>query len=45
MAYQLSARRQWPTVRIGERAVRVPRQALLDWIQRQIDAGGTDWVG
>ncbi len=35
-AYELVATGEWPSVRIG-RAVRVPRDGLIDWVERQRD--------
>lgn len=40
MAYQLVHRRDFPAVRIG-RAIRVPREALLKWLEAQTGAGQT----
>lgn len=39
-AYELMRSGAWPTVRVGKRSVRVPRAALLDWIQREVERGG-----
>lgn len=36
-AYELCARGEWPTIRLG-RSLRVPRAALLTWIGRTSSA-------
>lgn len=37
VAYQLVQRRDFPAIRIG-RAIRVPREALLQWVEKQTQA-------
>ncbi|MGC9974404.1 MAG: helix-turn-helix domain-containing protein [Gaiellaceae bacterium] len=35
--YELIAAGELPAIRIGPRGIRVPRQALLDWLERKAE--------
>ena len=37
--YNLVSAGQLPTVRLGPRGIRIPRQALLDWIAAHTEPG------
>ena len=40
--YLMVARGELPCIRIGNRAVRIPAQALEDWVRERVSARGTD---
>ena len=40
--YLMVARGELPCIRIGNRAVRIPAQALEDWVRERVSAQGAD---
>jgi len=39
MAYALIAQKRWPVIRVGK-SMRVPAEALREWVRRQTRRGG-----
>jgi len=37
-AYEMARHEVFPVIRFGERGIRIPRQALINWIESQIQA-------